>query len=72
MPLPQIGERVEIAPHFDLWMRGARFGVVRKHHKPKYQARNGAALLTPIISVEMDKLPGKLFRFFATDVTTLA
>lgn len=23
-----IGERVELAPHLDLWMRGARFGVV--------------------------------------------
>lgn len=26
----QAGMRVEIAPHYDLWMRGARFGVVRK------------------------------------------
>lgn len=25
-----VGARVEISPHFDLWMRGARFGVVRK------------------------------------------
>lgn len=26
----RIGKRVEIAPHFDLWMRGARFGTVRR------------------------------------------
>lgn len=25
-----IGRRVELSPHFDLWMRGARYGVVRK------------------------------------------
>ena len=24
------GARVEISPHFDLWMQGARFGTVRK------------------------------------------
>ncbi len=24
------GVRVEISPHFDLWMRGARFGTVKK------------------------------------------
>lgn len=26
----EVGTRVEIAPHHDLWMRGARFGTVRK------------------------------------------
>lgn len=25
----RVGKRVEIAPHYDLWMRGARYGVVR-------------------------------------------
>lgn len=32
-----IGQRIEIAPHLDLWMRGARFGVVAWQstaHKP--------------------------------------
>lgn len=24
----KVGDRVEISPHYDLWMRGARFGVV--------------------------------------------
>lgn len=24
----RVGHRVEIPPHYDLWMRGARFGVV--------------------------------------------
>lgn len=27
---PRVGKRVEIAPHYDLWMRGARFGVVAR------------------------------------------
>jgi hypothetical protein len=26
-------DRVEISPHFDLWMRGARFGVVKRRSK---------------------------------------
>lgn len=25
-----VGDRVEIHPGFDLWMRGAKFGVIRK------------------------------------------
>lgn len=32
-----IGERVELAPHLDLWARGARFGVIAwqsTRHKP--------------------------------------
>ena len=44
-----IGSRVELAPHLDLWMRGARYGVVEGYMpKPRLQARNGAAMLTPI------------------------
>lgn len=34
---PLIGERVEIGAHLDLWMRGARFGVIEWQsikHKP--------------------------------------
>lgn len=27
---PRIGKRVEIAPHHDLWMQGARMGIIRK------------------------------------------
>lgn len=27
------GDRVEISPHFDLWMRGARFGQIRGKRK---------------------------------------
>jgi len=27
--LINIGDRVEIPPHYDLWMQGARFGVVK-------------------------------------------
>ncbi len=43
-------DRVEISPHFDLWMRGARYGVVRG-------VRNG------VILVKMDHPQvRKLFR----------
>ena len=27
---PRVGKRVEIAPHYDLWMRSARFGVITR------------------------------------------
>ena len=30
-----IGERIEIPVHYDLWMRGARFGVIRSYHRGK-------------------------------------
>ena len=32
-----VGDRVELSPHLDLWMRGARFGVIAwqsTRHKP--------------------------------------
>ena len=46
-----IGDRVEITPGADLWMRGARYGVVV------------GMSLTPVdrIRVEMDKIPGRKF-----------
>jgi hypothetical protein len=64
-----IGERVELLPHLDLWMRGARFGEVVGRHKPKYTARNGAAILTPIVSVKLDHPQVKRpVKFFVTDL----
>lgn len=67
-----IGQRVEIAPHFDLWMRGARYGTIEGYmRKGRYQARNGAALLTPIAKVRLDKLPAKQIKFFVTDLTAV-
>lgn len=32
---PLIGKRVEIPVHYDLWMRGARFGVVTAYRNGK-------------------------------------
>lgn len=30
---PLLGKRIEIPVHYDLWMRGARFGEVRSYHQ---------------------------------------
>jgi hypothetical protein len=45
------GVRVEIAPHHDLWMRGARFGTVSK-------VEDGA------VAVKMDHPQVKRLRWF--------
>lgn len=54
------GIRVEIAPHYDLWMRGARYGVVR-------------SVTDGIVAVKMDH-PGvrRLFRCSINDVNPMA
>ena len=46
-----VGDRVELHPACDLWMRGARYGVVVR------------TSLTPIdrIHVKLDKLPRRVF-----------
>jgi hypothetical protein len=47
----KVGDRVEIHPATDLWMRGARFGVVvGSSITPKDRVR-----------VELDKIPGTTF-----------
>lgn len=46
-----VGDRVELHPGTDLWMRGARFGtVIGISLTPKDRVR-----------VELDKLPGRKF-----------
>lgn len=52
------GDRVEIAPHFDLWMRGVRYGNVREH-SPKFG-----------VYVVMDKI-GKTLRFAPEDLNLI-
>ena len=42
-----IGKRVEIPVHYDLWMRGARFGIV-------VGRRQGKAGRRPYLQVRMD------------------
>lgn len=46
-----VGDRVEIHPGTDLWMRGARYGTVI------------GSSLTPLdrVKVELDKFPGRNF-----------
>jgi hypothetical protein len=56
-----VGDRVELAPHLDLWMRGARFGTVSKI------TRNG-------VRVDLDRLKRKggiLFRHPAESLTVI-
>ena len=56
--------RVEIAPHYDLWMRGARYGTVLREYRGK-SGRN-------IVVVKMDHPQvRKPIRIFADDVTPL-
>jgi hypothetical protein len=46
-----VGDRVELHPATDLWMRGARYGTVRGIScTPKDRVR-----------VELDKFPGRIF-----------
>jgi hypothetical protein len=51
----RVGQRVEISPHFDLWMRGARCGAVVKIGRER-------------VHVRLDLLPGRALRFSATDL----
>lgn len=44
---PARGARIEIPVHYDLWMRGARFGVVVSHH-------NGTPGTSDYVKVRMD------------------
>ena len=46
-----VGDRVELHPATDLWMRGARYGIVRRMSS----TRNDR------VHVELDKLPGHIF-----------
>lgn len=55
----KVGDRVEISPHLDLWMRGARFGTVTKY-VPQ----------TKFVSVRLDKL-GRTKIFGLDDVRKL-
>lgn len=54
--------RVQISPHFDLWMRGAKYGtVVREYVSPKTGER--------MVAVQMDHPQvRKLFRCKSSDV----
>lgn len=53
-----IGDRVELHPGMDLWMRGARYGTVTAQFP-----RN-----TDRIAVVLDKVPGKVLRCSANRV----
>jgi hypothetical protein len=57
--VPEVGNRVEIHPGFDLWMQGARTGVVVK--------------VGALISVRMDhKQVKKLFKAKAEDLKVIS
>lgn len=57
--------RVEIAPHYDLWMQGARFGTVIREYKSRKNGRN-------VVLVQMDHPQVKRpVRIYADDVTVI-
>jgi hypothetical protein len=59
-----VGKRVTIAPHYDLWMRGARCGEVRSVYLNKG---------VPTARVQMDafKHRTKLYHFPVADLTPI-
>ena len=49
------GMRVEIAPHYDLWMRGARFGTVtRVYHVESRRLDPKDSLDRDMLAIRMD------------------
>ncbi len=52
-----VGDRVELHPGTDLWMSGARFGVVIARSQSELDR----------VRVELDKQPGRIF--FGTEDT---
>lgn len=51
------GDRVEIAPHYDLWMRGARYGTVTRtvESAPIWTQADGWRDGVTVVSVRMDR-----------------
>ena len=58
----RIGKRVEIPPHYDLWMMGARYGVVEAVPDERYP-RERLALISDHPRVK------RLVKVFADEVT---
>ena len=67
----KIGDRVELHPGMDLWMRGARFGVVTKVIPGKQVSRSG--MYRPEqVNVRMDHAQiRKVVRCWAADLTVI-
>lgn len=61
----EIGDRVEISSHFDMWMRGDRFGSVTGIKKVSSLMEEKT-----LVTVRMDKSGGE-FNMFAEDVNVL-
>ena len=62
---PLVGKRVEIAPHYDLWMRGARHGVIHSVSVP----RATLAAQPDLVRLKMDHPQVKrLIRVYLDDV----
>jgi hypothetical protein len=56
----QIGQRIEIPTHYDMWMRGARFGVVTSI------VRNIPGL-SDCAYIKLDARPNKRLRLWRVD-----
>ena len=57
----KIGDRVEVAPHYDKWMRGDRYGTITKF---------GMCLIEGHVLVKMDK-SGNQYHFPIQDLTKI-
>ena len=55
-----IGKCIQIPVHYDMWMRGARYGVVTAF-------RHGKAGYSDCLIVKLDKLPAKRLRVWRLD-----
>jgi hypothetical protein len=49
-----VGQRVQLAPHTDLWMRGARYGVVTKTTRQRVHVKldRAGTVALPATSVD--------------------
>ena len=66
---PDCGRRVEIPPHADMWMRGARFGVIERvidGGAKKFIEPRGDVWR---VRLDHPKARGKLYGFWAVDCT---
>ncbi len=70
---PSVGQRVEIPAYADMWMRGARFGVVERVIDRSNRGMVAAEERTDIFRVRLDhpQARRRLYSYVANDCRTL-
>ena len=67
----RIGDRVALAPHLDLWMRGARFGnVVKIGTQVQRDPGSEVVVQSAYIKVKVDGV-ARIHRFLPGDVEVI-